>query len=205
MRDLSDQVGDLMTLKSRWIDDMINVSDINQFLYCPRRLYYLQFYQTQGINEFLVDGRKNHSKHGRRGGYIFELYVHSDRFGLHGKIDLIDCSDGMKPVERKRGDRFFENDVIQLCAYGLLLEEYLEKPVGVGIIYLFGTNRRHEIPLSDSLKDKTIQIIEDIRSMKPEVIPGFANNPNKCTKCSVKLYCLPYESHILEGGENESG
>lgn len=189
--------------KTRLTEDMINVSDINQFLYCPRRLFYLKFYQTQGINEFLVDGRKIHLRRGRRGGYIFELYVRSARLGLHGKIDLIDCADGMKPIERKRGDRFFENDVIQLCAYGLLLEEYLGKPVDVGIIYLFGTNRRHEVTLSDSLKEKTIQITHDIRLMSPDVIPGFVDNLNKCNKCSVKLYCLPYESHILEGCEDE--
>lgn len=192
-----------MVLMARWIDDMINVSDINQFLYCPRRLFYLQFYQTQGVNEFLVDGRRKHQRQGRRGGYVFELYLSSERLGLHGKIDLIDESDGMKPIERKRGDRYFENDVIQLCAYGLLLEEYLGKPVDTGILYLFGTNRRAEIALTDSIKRKTISVIEDIRSMNPDSIPGFVDNPKKCTKCSVQLYCLPYESHVLEGGEDE--
>jgi CRISPR-associated exonuclease Cas4 len=109
----------------------------------------------------------------------------------------------MKPIERKRGDRYFENDVIQLCAYGLLLEEYLGKPVDTGILYLFGTNRRAEIALTDSIKQKTISVIEDIRSMTPDSIPGFVDNPKKCTKCSVQLYCLPYESHVLEGGEDE--
>lgn len=38
---------------------LVNVSDLNQYLYCPRRLYYLMFYQTQGLNYYLADGAQN--------------------------------------------------------------------------------------------------------------------------------------------------
>lgn len=180
-------------------DDLIPVSYLNQFLYCPRRLYYLQYYQTQGMNEFLLEGRLLHQKKGRRGGYLFEVYVRSFRLGLHGKIDLIDCTEGILPVERKRGYRFFENDTIQLCAYGLLLEEYLGSCVDRGVLYLYETGRRHVVVFTDFLRERTHETIDQMRGMSVECIPDFVDNPKKCEKCSVHLYCLPYESRVLEG------
>lgn len=49
------------------IDELVNVSDLNQYLYSPRRLYHLVFYQTQGMNRYLADGRMRHVNPGRRG------------------------------------------------------------------------------------------------------------------------------------------
>lgn len=178
---------------------LVHVSDLNQFLYCPRRLYYLMYYQTQGMNEYLADGRENHSRQSRRGGWIRELYLHSDRLCLHGKVDLVDKTEGIVPVERKHGDRFYENDQIQLAAYAMLLEESLGERVEQGIIYLYGTGQRYTIPITDDLREGVMNTISSIRSMDPDSLPDFAENRNKCRRCSVLLYCLPEESRILEG------
>lgn len=188
-----------MNLVSGWNDELVNVSDLNQFLYCPRRLYYLMFYQTQGINEYLADGRGNHARQSRRGGWIREMYIRSEGLHLHGKIDIVDINNGFLPIERKRGDRFFDNDLVQLCAYAILLEEFIGKSVETGIIYLYGTGKRHEIRITDELKERVYKTINEIKGMDSDFIPDFVDNRNKCKKCSVLLYCLPNESEILEG------
>jgi len=38
-------------------------------------------------------------------------------------LTLIDVRDGVVPVERKRGYAYYENDLVQLAAYAMLLEE----------------------------------------------------------------------------------
>ena len=179
--------------------DLVNVSDLNQYRYCPRRLYYLMFYQTQEINVHLADGRGLHSYQGRRGGWYREVYVKSDRLHLQGRVDLVEEGDGViTPVERKRGNTFYDNDLIQLAAYAMLLEEHLGERVTVGYLYLYGTNSRHQIAITESLREKVLDTVGAIQAMHVNSIPGFCDNPRKCAKCSVVVYCMPYEARILE-------
>ena len=41
-------------------DELVNVSDLNQYLYCPRRYWYLHFFDTQGRNYYRVEGKTKH-------------------------------------------------------------------------------------------------------------------------------------------------
>jgi CRISPR-associated exonuclease Cas4 len=178
--------------------DLINISDLNQYLYCPRRLYYLMFYQTQEINVHLVDGRGLHAYQGRRGGWYREVYMKSDQLHLHGRIDLIEQANGVAvPVERKRGTSYYENDLVQLTAYAMLLEENLGERIATGYLYLYGTNTRHSIEITKHLRRKVIETVDAIRAMRINSIPGFCENPKKCAKCSVLKYCMPYEARVL--------
>ncbi|MFY9195743.1 MAG: CRISPR-associated protein Cas4 [Methanoculleus sp.] len=181
------------------ITDLVNVSDLNQYLYCPRRLYYLMFFKTQEINVHLADGRGMHARQGRRGGWYREIYLRSESLGLHGRVDLIDMQNGAVPVERKRGYAYYENDLIQLAAYAMLLEEHLDEPVPLGYLYLYGTNERHPIDITERLRQKVTDTVVNIRAMQIDNAPTFCENPRKCKKCSVIGYCMPYEARILEG------
>lgn len=182
------------------ITETVQISDLNQYLYCPRRLYYLLFYNTQGMNKYLLEGRLNHQSHSKRGGWIHELYCRSDKIGLEGKIDVIESKGGdLFPIEKKRGYRYFENDVVQLTAYGMLLEEMSGKEIKSGYIYLYSTNKREKIEFTDELIEKVLATVNAIKTMKPSVLPDFTENKRKCSKCSVISYCMPYETSILEG------
>jgi len=178
--------------------NLVNVSDLNQYLYCPRRLYYLMFYDTQGLNYYLVDGRSKHAHQSRRGGWYREMYLRSDKLHLHGKIDLLEGKTRLTPVERKHGDTYYDNDEIQLAAYCMILEDYLEEPVRMGYLYLFGTNERYAITITDWHREKVLEVTNAIRNMTIDAIPDFADNPNKCKNCSVVQYCMPLETKMLE-------
>lgn len=185
-------------------DNLVNVSDINQFLYCPRRFYYITYFDTIEMNYFLKDGQIKHWNQSRRGGWIREFYLKSERLGLHGKIDILETKDirdsgcVLTPIERKRGSSYYENDEIQLAAYCMLLEDYLEEPVRMGYLYLFGTNERYAITITDWHRERVLEVTDAIRSMNLNSIPDFADNPNKCKKCSTVQYCLPVETKLLE-------
>ena len=178
--------------------NLVNVSDLNQYLYCPRRFYYLMFYNTQGLNYYLADGRSKHANQSRRGGWYREMYLRSEKLRLHGKIDLLESKTRLTPVERKHGDSYFDNDEVQLAAYCMLLEDYLDEPVRMGYLYLFGTNERYAITITDWHREKVLQVVQAIRNMTLDNIPEFVDNPNKCEKCSTVQYCLPEETKMLE-------
>ena len=136
---------------------LVNTSDLNQYLYCPRRLYYLMFYHTQGLNFVLAEGRSKHAHQSRRGQWYREMYLRSEKLHLHGKIDLLEGKTKLTPVERKHGTSFFDNDEVQLAAYCMLLEDYLGEPVRMGYLYLFGTNERYAITITDWHREKVMR------------------------------------------------
>ncbi len=188
-------------------DEPVNVGDLNQFLYCPRRFYYINYFDTIEMNYYLKDGQLKHKNQSRRGGWTREFYLRSEKLGLHGKIDVLETksfrSSGtvLTPIERKRGSSYHDNDEIQLAAYCMLLEDYLDEPVRMGYLYLFGTNERYAIEITDWHREMVLNTAQSIRKMTIDQIPDFTDNTKKCEKCSAVQYCMPLETMILEGGK----
>jgi len=184
-------------------NDLVNVSDLNQYLYCPRRYWYLHYYDTQEENFYKIDGKLKHENKAKRGGWTNEIYVESERLGLKGKVDVLDDENSpVIPVERKRGDNYGYNDEIQLAGYCLLLSESIGEEVREGAIYLYGTDQRIHVVVNENYKQKVTNTASEILSMSPEEPPPFTDYPNKCKKCSTRKYCMPKESKLLgETGE----
>lgn len=137
-----------------------------------------------------------HENQSERGGWTKEIYLESTGLGLKGKIDVLEDRDNV-PVERKRGDDYYENDEIQLAGYCMLLEDNTEEKVEKGVIYLFGTDQRHEIRISEWHREEVKEVVENISNMKVDSPPAFTSNLNKCKKCSTRKFCMPRESEKL--------
>ena len=179
-------------------EQLINVSDLNQYLYCPRRYWYLHFYNTQGKNYYRTDGKLKHENKSKRGGWTNEIYLESDKLGLKGKIDVLDEQGTASiPVERKRGDMYGYNDEIQLAGYCMLLSENTGEEVREGAIYLYETDQRMHIVITEDHKQDVLEAVETMHSMSPDSPPPFTDNPSKCEKCSCREYCMPEESKML--------
>ena len=182
-------------------DELVNVSDLNQYQYCPRRYWYLHFFDTQGRNYYRVEGKTTHERKSTRGDWLNELYLESESIGLKGKIDVLDMEDGRRlPVEWKRagsGD-YYWNDELQIAGYCMLLEENVDGAVREGAIYLYETDQRMHIPITEDHREAVRETIKAMRSMSYEDIPPLVDNPNKCEKCSTRQYCMPHETAILE-------
>lgn len=176
---------------------LVNVSAINQYLYCSRRYWYIYYYDTIGRNYQFVDGVTKHEQKARKGGWTEELYLESIEIGLKGKIDILEDEE-LIPVERKRGDQYYENDVMQVAGYCYLLEQCTGKAVDSGVIYLHGIDQRARIPFDPLMKEEISQIIEEIHSLSVNEPPPFTDNPKKCEACSAREYCMPAETARLE-------
>lgn len=183
------------------MDTLVNVSDLNQYIYCPRRYWYLHFYDTQGRNYERIEGKTIHENQSTRGDWINELYLESEELGLKGKLDVLDL-DGARvvPVERKRAEsgQYYRSDKIQLAGYCMLLEEHLDEPVEEGAIYLYETDQRMHVSISEGHREAVREIIREIRSMSVNAVPSLVDNPSKCRACSARSYCMPYETARLE-------
>lgn len=200
------------------VPDLVPVRALNQVSYCPR-LYYLEYVESvMPTNEYVEDGLFQHRRvnnpdlenRTRKQGealHTRSVSLSSERLGITGKLDLMEERGGVaRPIEYKRsaaptGDdgrpTAYENDAIQLCAQGLLLEEEFGAPVPEGVLYYIGSKTRVDVPLDRELRNKTVAAIATIgflsaRDTPPEPLPDELRH--RCHGCSLATICLPEET-----------
>jgi CRISPR-associated exonuclease Cas4 len=111
--------------------ELIPLSYINQWCYCPRRFWYMYVYGEMVTNSYVQRGVLNHD-HVHTPGYATlgaevvrrSVAVYSYTLGISGVCDLIeeDANGSWLPVEYKQGRRGqWMNDQAQLCAQALCL------------------------------------------------------------------------------------
>lgn len=191
---------------SSFKDELVHVSALNEYVYCARRFYYQRYHDEIGTPYELVDGRSKHQNQTERGGWTTERYFRDDDLGLHGKIDLIESDGGtLTPVERKRAEsgEYYPSDEVQLAGYCMLLESELDDSVNVGYIYLYSSDKRHPIHITEKHRRTVREIVRRIRNMTVDTIPPLTDNPKKCEACSARSYCMPEETAILEPDKAE--
>lgn len=188
-------------------DQLVNVSDLNEFLYCPRRYWYRSLFGIDGRSEPFDEGERRHKRQARYHDGYREQYYRADDFGLHGRVDLIDHDEsetplGMTlsptPVERKHGNSYYWNDEIQLAGYCLLVEQATGNEIRDGYIYLYGTDTRHRIELTSEHRTAVSETVHRIQTLNPDLPPNFVDNTAKCENCAVRHVCLPATTSHLE-------
>ncbi|WP_244527506.1 CRISPR-associated protein Cas4 [Lihuaxuella thermophila] len=188
---------------------MVEGHAINTYVFCPRRCYYEYVEKVFYHNVYTIHGKLLHEhvdqsgreKRGERHLYR-SLYLSSERLGLTLRCDLVEEDQGnLYPVEYKRSRQAdWENNQLQLCAQGLVLEEYLRRPVPFGYLFFYGSFQRKRVEFSETLRKRTTEVIEEIRQLyEREAPPAGIDDWNKCKKCSMVDYCLPLERRKLKG------
>ena len=189
-----------MAAGSSFKEELVYVSALNEFVYCPRRYYYQRFHDEIGEPYELIDGRSKHADPGKRGGWVTERYFRSEELGLHGKIDLVETNDGTPtPVERKRAEsgEYYPSDELQIAGYCMLLEGAIGEPVNVGYIYLYSTDTRHPVRVTDDHRSAVRRVIEQIENLSFGSVPPLVDSQSKCEACSARSYCMPAETAVL--------
>jgi CRISPR-associated exonuclease Cas4 len=187
--------------------DYLPISMLNQYLYCPRRFWYMYVQGEMDINTYVLEGTYQHERahaHGRESDEgtqtLRRVYVFSDRLGLAGFVDLIEIEDGqMAPVEYKHGKMGkWVNDEVQLCAQALCLEERTGRSLSAGEIFYFGSRRRQHVALDEVLRARTEETVRHIAALLAGgQMPLPTDQRAKCRDCSLEPICLPNEVERL--------
>jgi CRISPR-associated exonuclease Cas4 len=122
----------------------------------------------------------------------FHLWLSSERLGLTGKLDLlIESPQGLFPVDFKlTTGQPYKNHVFQLCGYALLVEDHYRKPVDKGFVYLIPKDDAVVFDLTPELKETTLQVLAEIRSMiEEEETPPPTPLRNRCADCEYRNFC----------------
>jgi len=186
-------------------DDLIMLSAIAHYYYCPRRCALIHIEQLWDENRATAEGRIMHERvheqdRESRGNVRIEygLPLRSLKLGLIGKADVVEFHRINKdtwqpfPVEYKRGKPKVDHcDMIQICAQAMCIEEMVSVSVPGGAIFYGRTRRRLDVSFDDTLRKET----EDAARQAHELIASEITPPpvyeKRCKSCSLIGECLP--------------
>lgn len=195
-----------MTGKTYQEDDLIMISALAHFSYCPRRCALIHIEQVWEENRFTAEGRIMHEKVHEEGSesrgslrIARGVPLRSVRLGLVGVADVVEfrkvSQEGVWqpfPVEHKRGKPKPDHcDSVQLCAQAMCLEEMLSVVVPEGALFYGKTRRRADVVFDEALRRETEAVAEQARAL---ILGGVTPPPayaKRCESCSLIGECLP--------------
>ena len=196
---------------------MITVSDVKQYLYCPRIIYFDHvLHVPKPSDQKLLTGKELHdsitAKEKRRKGAIFydpeldrsekmfRVALESSSLGLRGVLDyLVKTDREYIPVDYKFGSShngaIYLNHKYQLAAYALLVESCFKTTVRRGYIHYSKDRVNVRMDLGDEIRRRTLKMIREVSMIiAEEMEPVATKNPGRCIDCEYSRYCVGCQS-----------
>ena len=184
----------------------INVTDVKQYVYCPRIIYFTYCLPVEKKRSFKMEmgsevhnivaeleKRRKLKRYGlSEGERKYNVWLKSADLAISGKLDmLIRTQSDLYPVDFKNtSGNPGENHLYQLGAYAILVEENFSCEVRCGFIYLVPQRDCRVVKFDDSFKQKIKEKIAEIKEViKRETMPKPTKNKGKCYDCEYKNYC----------------
>ena len=182
------------------------VTDLKQWAYCPRIVYYRHVMPGVGKATFKMEEAKSAQElierlELRRGlreygmesaRRRFNAWLTDEMLGLAGKIDLVlETNEAAAVVDFKlTSGEPGENHRLQLGGYALLVEATLHRPVAVGFMYRIPDNRVYTIPITQELRQRVRAAISGIRRIaSQQIFPDRTPIRGRCSECEYGNYC----------------
>lgn len=186
-------------------DDLFTTTDLKQYIYCPRILYYHtclpHVRPTTGNMQAGIAAHTAEEARAKRrslrmyseldGERHFEMAIAAPTLGLTGKIDeVVDTGSELIPVDYKLATTAGYHFKVQLAAYALLLEETQTVIVRRGYLYLIPQRRADEVRITPRLRRtvrEALVAMDHIRAT--EQMPGPTEQRRRCTDCEFRRFC----------------
>jgi CRISPR-associated exonuclease Cas4 len=185
---------------------MLRVTDLKQWAYCPRIVYFQQRMPGVGKQTYKMgegkaaqdmveqlEMRRTLREYGLEGAVRkFGVWLKSDDLGLTGKLDLLlEMATEAAIVEFKlTSGEVGRNHRLQLGGYSLLVEAETGKVVKSGFVYRIPDGRVFPVPIDETLRGEVRQAIDDMRKM---ISAGWLPEPTdvrkRCEECEYANYC----------------
>lgn len=186
--------------------DQIPVTDLKQWAYCERIVYYHRVMPavaktTFKMREALAAQDLVESLEMRRGlqAYGFEgarrrfnVWLSDAGLGLSGKMDLVlEASDRVAVVDFKlTSGEVGENHRLQLAGYSMLAEVTYGSPAVMAFLYRIPDNRVFAVEVTQELRAAVVRAVADIRQIgDTQWCPPATPVRNRCVECEYANYC----------------
>lgn len=184
----------------------LRVQSLHALEYCERLFFLEEVEELRVADAAVFAGRRLHVELDE--GERLSLDVSSHWLGLTGKVDAVRRRDGVlvvteqkrgRPAPGPRGAEAWPSDLLQVAAYGMLVEEaFPGQPVECRVRY-------HQpaavvnVPLSDEVRAQVTAAIARARVLREAgVRPPVTSHESRCVKCSLAPVCLPEEERRVD-------
>lgn len=195
-------------------EDFLMLSGIQHFTFCRRQWALIHIEQQWEENIRTVEGNIMHEKahdgfsSEKRGDIIISrgMNIFSSSLGVSGTCDIVEFhvnKDGIPlkdrrekyipiPIEYKKGkEKKSDEDIMQLVAQAICLEEMLCCDVAKGYLYYGETRRRLEVEITDERKREVRKRFEEMHTLYERNHTPKVRRTKACNACSLKNLCLP--------------
>lgn len=164
--------------------EWINVYEVSEFLWCPRRYYYIKKSGLNPSNYFLEEGNRLHKNKDKA---LNNVYFENKKLRLKGKVDYLTARDKIILYELKKGryKKLYKNHKYQLMAYWYLAK-YNGLRVSTGLVK-YDKGKSFKITYESKEEEKLKKIIREMRNLKK--LPDKCKNKKRCNGCNLKDYC----------------
>jgi len=184
----------------------LRVSDLRQYTYCPRIVYYHYCLpNVRPVTYKMEAGKLAHNQEQDRerrrslrayhladGDREFDVWLEDEALALRGKVDMVvRRATEVVPIEYKNSPgRMGHHIVLQLTAYGLLLERAGAPAAQRGFVYHIPARRAREVALTPALKREVEELLGTMRAMvTAELMPEPTRQRRKCPICEFRRFC----------------
>lgn len=191
-------------------DQLLPLSALQHWLYCPRQCGLIHLEQVWAENKFTAEGQVLHhnahegpdeSKAGVR--ITRSLPVRSLNLGISGQCDIVEFhADGrVVPVEYKRGKpKSHRADELQLCAQAMCLEEMLGVKISSACLFYGENRRRTTVEFDETLRRLVTDTATALHSMiASRQTPLAEYEARRCDACSLIELCQPKAMRFKRG------
>lgn len=198
-------------------DDMLMLSGIQHFAFCPRQWALIHIEQQWGENLLTTEGHIMHQHvddpfYRQKMGEIIclrSVNLASAELGLYGISDIVelhpttDLTNSIRhpqypgnwlpyPMEYKHGKpKPNDIDLVQLAAQAICLEEQYGIHIPQGAIYYGEVRRRTEVEFTDDLRSAVRSYASAMHDIYIHGIVPPAEEKPYCCNCSLRDVCMP--------------
>jgi len=193
------------------LDDDLNypvrVTDLKQFVYCPRVFYYqvclpkirpVTFKMEEGVRAGRDEAGREERRSLRAYGMQeatreFDVPLRSKRLGVRGEIDMVITvteTGEVIPVDYKLSKIAGIHFQMQVAVYGMMLEEVRGVRVTRGFLYEIPLKRAEEVSIDMRLRMRAEKAFKEMRDIfLAERMPPPVRNVAKCVACEFRRFC----------------
>jgi len=179
------------------MDDVIQISKINDFTFCPYSIYlhgvYESFESDMYHDTAQKTGKIEHETiekgtYSSASRYLQGIPIFSQKYNIVGKIDIYDQTDHHLIERKYQLKQVFDGHRFQLYAQMVCLEE-MGHPVARLSIHSLADNKRLSIPLPDQEETNRFErVLSAMREFQPTCDPG-SHSEAKCAHCIYHELC----------------
>ena len=186
--------------------DLVAVTELRQWAYCPRVVYYHQVMPGVGQSTFKMreglraqetienlELRRTLREYGMEGAERrFGVWLTDEGVGLAGKIDLLLVgAESAAIVDFKlTSGEVGENHRMQLGGYAALVEAAMGVRVDWGFLFRIPDNKVFPVEIGRELRERVVEVVGAVRKLRDSgELPEATSLRMRCVECEYSNFC----------------